>query len=872
MSDPLHQIKEKLQRNDLLGAFELCKKAVDKGSKDADIFWIGGQCALKLWHTSIAIDWISRALELSSQTADMLYHLGLSYRQAERFGDAASTFEKVLTFPDAPYDATHHLAECLTLENRFDEAIAWFERLLTTPDYRTLIGLNVCHLVQGNLEKAVECAVRASHISPNFEDVQARLEATLVQTAMKAAEAVDLVSVRRISRELARWNKNEQAEALFNFLLEVNPDSIEDISGLTDFLIKSSRIGEAADFLRARTVAYASNPVLGYTLIPDLLRLNLLGEARQIVDHAGEAAARDAQNLQMLARALPPDEGLSLLENVCTAHPDSFSLHEKLADLYRDRGNREAAEGHYEKALNCLLNQETEAAVRNAFLVRSCDRDELSRTQRLYDQLRSRQEASREAMAKFANLLYAKGRAQEAAVLQRDLADHYGSAPGSQLHHVLRSQDEQPLAYQDEAYARHLASPGDISLLRHLLDAPEEINRIVAVNFWGRSGSFLLSSLFDSHPEVLHVMPSHSMFDVAMIRFEFFDRFMEQCGSINGVVNAIVSDFRENQDGTVWSALKEEEAPRFAEALAYGLRGLQKRGFLNAGAMFRLVHIALALVQGKTYDRIPMILFQSHHGSTYYRRHLRKILPEIRFVSCVRYPPRTFDSHLYHHYYSRTICKPFQLAPLLFEWLIDMGEWDDQSDRVGTTTIVRFEDIHNHTEFMTRWLCNWLGMEWNSCLLDSTVGGSSWSMQGAQAVHQGTRQMTAKDFELQVLSRWDDLRIRTLFNQNMVEWGYIGEAEGKANASILDDSALQETLLSTPLALYATEIKRAVDQGLPAAEAAALFAESNSRLVELMKNELQRRKTTGARLLPMLYRDELAAHAGLSPFNGANLN
>ena len=125
-------------------------------------------------------------------------------------------------------------------------------------------------------------------------------------------------------------------------------------------------------------------------------------------------------------------------------------------------------------------------------------------------------------------------------------------------------------------------------------------------------------------------------------------------------------------------------------------------------------------------------------------------------------------------------------------------------------------------------------------------------MQGAQAVHQGTRKMSAKDFELQVLSRWDDLRIRTVFNQNMREWGYIDPVRNAQQLELSSNAALMEKLLTTPLALFATAVEQTLKQGCSSNEVAQRFDNAQQALAALWHSEFERRQHKKVRLLPML--------------------
>ena len=315
------------------------------------------------------------------------------------------------------------------------------------------------------------------------------------------------------------------------------------------------------------------------------------------------------------------------------------------------------------------------------------------------------------------------------------------------------------------------------SPLLNFLLRPEIFHKVFVVYFWGRSGSYFLTSLLDNHPDLLSVAPDALQ--------EFFPRML---ATINGthsdhpdmlaieISKAFPKLFpvaRHEQSFVAsksrYGACKNEtvgiDREKFVKFLALSLRSLATRGVaLSFQAIFGAVHAAHAHAMERNYSNsTPAILWNLHLNHAQHDKVVRNNLPGTRFITMVRLPEKTLDSHFKHH----LLETPFENLSTLPTRLISMlGE----GDRAETDAIaLRFEDLHRETEMTMRALAEWMEIPWSPQLMESTFEGKTWWWNGTMT---GTDPTVADSRETPYLNWMDRWKIRYAFAKNYKAWGY----------------------------------------------------------------------------------------------------
>lgn len=321
--------------------------------------------------------------------------------------------------------------------------------------------------------------------------------------------------------------------------------------------------------------------------------------------------------------------------------------------------------------------------------------------------------------------------------------------------------------------------------LQRLLHRPSNVRLAVALYYWGRSGSFLLHSFFDDHPEVLTVPPYALYGAPTKIR----ERLAEGAGDRPALSRWIVETFSRlfeidshnrklvSLQGAAGVVYPGVDRNAFAQHLETCLQSTASEA-ISVGLVLGAIHVAYAAALGRTNlaTDSPVIVLQAHDPGVASRVELAATFPEIRFLTCVRYPEKTLDSHFHHMYREVEGMRDVAHLPrFLLTQLLSNDKLEEVD--VDRHRAVRFEDMHGATRTLTERLARWLDLSWHPRLLDSTVDGVPmlFRTKGLSVTHAGPRSLSRKDLRLRWLNRHDRWRLRFVLEGNYREWGYAPE-------------------------------------------------------------------------------------------------
>jgi|GEM_PF-5313379 len=318
---------------------------------------------------------------------------------------------------------------------------------------------------------------------------------------------------------------------------------------------------------------------------------------------------------------------------------------------------------------------------------------------------------------------------------------------------------------------------------QHVLENPDSIQNIAVCFYYGRSGSFLLSSLFDDHPQVLSV-PPHALTDFVE-KVSTFD--ITRNARIEDIISFVVSSFpylfceteRTGLHHRYGDEMDEDcgvPQQAFVACMAKSLTSMAQRNIQAQdwyGLIFKIIHISYACAANRRIKSgNPMIFYQCHNYNPYTISILEKLLGQPRFITCVRNPVKTFDSHLVHHL-EENPAPPFrELYTSLLTLLFNSGVCVQGIDEKRSCA-VRFEDMHADTENLMRALSRWLGIDFDESLLQSTVDGKTYWFPTAGGVYkQGVNPKAAASRGLTILGRTDAIMLRHCLQAYYRDWKY----------------------------------------------------------------------------------------------------
>ena len=267
---------------------------------------------------------------------------------------------------------------------------------------------------------------------------------------------------------------------------------------------------------------------------------------------------------------------------------------------------------------------------------------------------------------------------------------------------------------------------------------------MVALAQYGRSGTGLLHSLIDGHPEI-STLPS-------IYLSEYFDHSTWEkliSNGWDGIVDRFVSIydvlFDANSSVPVQSKSRElihnvgikdgmaNVGDQKNEVLKLDrdlFRSELKKQMvcyeeLDASVFFKLVHIAYDRALNN-FDSKSLIFYHIHNPDTYAELNFARFNPSVNWLLMVREPIQSLESWLRTDFRDKNY---FSVITRLLTMLLEL----DNPVYSGSNAIgIRLEDLKERPRKTIPALCKWMGISENESLYEMTAQGKKW--WGDQAV------------------------------------------------------------------------------------------------------------------------------------------
>jgi Sulfotransferase family len=299
--------------------------------------------------------------------------------------------------------------------------------------------------------------------------------------------------------------------------------------------------------------------------------------------------------------------------------------------------------------------------------------------------------------------------------------------------------------------------------------------KVVAIFFWGRSGSVFLHSLFDSHPEVL-TLPGTRINAFHERQWPAIAREPDVPSMARRFVTWNPSLFDGKQDrwfegldalGPSRDTPLAVDAAAFERELVQLLAGrapVTRRGF------FLAAHVAYALARGQDVSGKTTLVYHLHSPEAYAGiQAALEDFPDLRALGVTREPVRSVLSYLRknvlvarawrHHDRSEYA----QLAPsggYNFVYRHQLLGWRELLARHPLPFLgLRIEDLNRDLEGQMRRAAQFVGLPWHECLTVSTFnglayGGDQLAIGKAQPRAQREPSNAESDAALDALDRY----------------------------------------------------------------------------------------------------------------------
>jgi hypothetical protein len=296
--------------------------------------------------------------------------------------------------------------------------------------------------------------------------------------------------------------------------------------------------------------------------------------------------------------------------------------------------------------------------------------------------------------------------------------------------------------------------------IRHFDVASME--RAVAICTCGRSGSMLLASYLDGHDDVI-MLPN----DRSTRIYEFFERYQPLSLHDKLIAYPVLTDFFRGDFPIAAADYYAAVNALFDVYRNWSLEFLESRR-----AFFQFLHVVYCVALGRRpASPHPLIVCAQHWVSAdaspreysgwdhQMARRFVEDFPKARFIHTVRDPiancGRLFDNWRY--------------AGLVIRHLTNSDTPNPGME--SRTRTIRFEDLHLHLEKTIRAIADWLGLAYQSSLLDSTFNGVPWVVKRDTDSWSGSRPEQAIR-DSRNISFTDQGVLFAVFNENFVAWDY----------------------------------------------------------------------------------------------------
>lgn len=309
----------------------------------------------------------------------------------------------------------------------------------------------------------------------------------------------------------------------------------------------------------------------------------------------------------------------------------------------------------------------------------------------------------------------------------------------------------------------------------------QQLNRVVAIMTHLRSGSGLMSSLLDGHPNVLMtpdclLMGYQQFWDKNghLAADELTESFVEFYAVLfdardKSKCSRTGPDVGENMNLTRLGPSRDECLLVDKEAFKCNVKEMVATdNQVDRKLFFQAIHLAYAHAQGR-FPEDPIIVFGLHVDRAASIQGLVEDFPDASFLQMVRHPILSVGSHFRHHHMRKEIKPKFAISTI-FRALY-AGRAVPHENRPNWCA-VRLEDLHQKPQETLRKICDWMHVHWDDTLLKSTVNGKQWwNEKNTIQISGPSEAIVAQRFEKYVTG-FDRFRLSVVLAPKCEAWGY----------------------------------------------------------------------------------------------------
>lgn len=326
------------------------------------------------------------------------------------------------------------------------------------------------------------------------------------------------------------------------------------------------------------------------------------------------------------------------------------------------------------------------------------------------------------------------------------------------------------------------------------------IQKIIAIQNYGTSGTTLTHSLLDNHPKIismpyLHALPLYSIWDQHLknlppiTAYDIVRVIKDNIPYIFDVDNG--GDESLKQMGPNRDKILEIDEQTFLSKVKILLgnnENISRRDFII------LIFIAYNQCFCKEFSDDSYICYPIHSSPKQYAKQLTEDFKEVKFLHMVREPVQNIGSLTKHIILSR-------IKPSLFKSCLscaylqitkdEMHHWSRKHSPLHArkpylkdseyvqTKYIKLEDLHHNPDRELNKLMNWLALDFDKCLRETTFMGLLWHNRAESQRVSGFNKTIVQQKHNRYFNKFDHYRLKLLTKMESEYFGY-------ASFSLLD--------------------------------------------------------------------------------------
>lgn len=320
-----------------------------------------------------------------------------------------------------------------------------------------------------------------------------------------------------------------------------------------------------------------------------------------------------------------------------------------------------------------------------------------------------------------------------------------------------------------------------------------KIDKVIAVQNYALSGTSLMHSLLDGHPQIMSTLMLQDYGGYYYLWEEIKNNPTPE-NAFHIFRNRFYGFFNADYGDPTFKEMGEMQNERLEVSEQEFYRHFQEyfksHDYISRKQFIVGIFVAYNLCHNRSFSDDAFICFPIHSQPKIYAQYLTEDFKEVFFLHMIREPVQNagaMTKYIVMMDYKTAIFKGLLdssasiiLSKLATHHTSDIELYQtspyfaDRSDEGSfiQSRYIRLEDLHLQPKETLQKICNWLKIEWNDCLMDSTFMGKKWyNRVGFLRVSGFNKKIIEQKYD-QYFNWFDRYRLKLLSKNEQEYFGY----------------------------------------------------------------------------------------------------